>query len=189
MKEAIEPNIQISLEAAGSVVVGDFNFTWYEFPLLHAVAQEDVSEVKRLLSAGANVNVKDKGDSELTALHVAVEVGNVELVKILLEAGAKVNVKNKYKHTPLLTIEENFEENTAEIVRLLVAKGADVNAQDNGKETALMMACDEENLEVVNILLEAGTNPNLKDEDGETALQKTDSEEIKQLLKQYGARE
>ena len=76
-----------------------------------------------------------------------------------------------------------------EIVRLLVAKGANVNVQDKSKNTALMFACDEEELEAVKILLEAGANPNLKDEDGETALEKTDSDEIKQLLIKYGAKE
>jgi ankyrin repeat protein len=43
-------------------------------------------------------------------------------------------------------------------------------------------------LEIVKLLLEAGANPNLKDDDGETAMMKTDSEEIKNLLKQYGAK-
>lgn len=52
-----------------------------------------------------------------------------------------------------------------------------------------MFACDDENFEIVKMLLEAGANPNLKDEDEESALQKADSEEIKQILKQYGAKE
>ena len=95
--------------------------------------------------------------------------------------GAKVDAKDKSKHTPLLMIEDNFEENTAEIVRLLIAHGADVNAQSREGKSALMFACDEDNLEVVKILLEAGANVNFKNSDGETALNLASNEEIKKF--------
>lgn len=51
------------------------------------------------------------------------------------------------------------------------------------------MACDSENLEAVKILLAAGADPNLKNDDNETAIDYADSEEIRRLLIQYGARQ
>lgn len=87
-------------------------------------------------------------------------------------------------------IDSDDEEESIKILKLLIAKGADVNIRDKDENNAtlLMNVCEDDNFELVKILLEAGANPNLKDEDGETAMQKTKSEEIKQLLKKYGAK-
>jgi len=182
-KESTEPNINITLEVG---TIGEFVVFEYEFPIFFAIMQEKNEEVRETIYQGFDVKTKDK--EKRTALHIAVEHSNLEAVRILLDANANVNAKDKYKRTPLLMIEENFEENTAEIVRLLIQKGADVNVRDESKSTALMFACEDDNLEIVKMLWEAGANPNLKDADGETALDKTDSEEIKQILKQYGAK-
>ena len=188
IKETLEPNIDIYLSVGP--ITGVIIIDWHEIPLFQAIAQEDNEVVKNLINSGFDVNNKNKKSE--SALHVAVEHNNLEIVRFLLERDAKVNAKTKSKETPLLMIEDNLadkDKNTLEILRLLISKGAKVNAQNEEKETLLMMACDEENFEVAKILLEAGANPNLKDEDGETALEKTDYEEIKNLLKQYGAKE
>jgi len=189
IREVIEPNIKFYLEIEGLESVGVVVDIWSEIPLFTAIASEENETVKQLIISGFNVNTKDKNNQ--TALHVAVEHGNLEIIKFLLERGAKVNLKSKHNRTPLLMIDEfsEDEEILIEIVNLLIAKGADVNIRDKSKKTALMLVCYEENFEAAKILLEAGANPNLKDEDGETALQKTDSDEIKQLLISYGAKE
>lgn len=184
IKQKIEPNTKVTLEVG--TFTGIVSVDTYEIPFFTIIAQENKEEIRRMISQGFDVKTKDS--SKKTALHIALEHSNLEAVKILLDANANVNAKDKYNRTPLLMIDENIEENTVEIVRLLIQKGADVNAQDKEKRTALMFACDDDNLEIVKMLLEAGANPNLKDEDGETALDKTDEEEIKQLLKQYGAK-
>ena len=186
IKEPIKPNINVTLEAG---MVGEVVIINYEISLFQSIAQNDNETVKQAINANFNVNTKD--ESGQTALHIAVEHENVEVVRFLLEKGAKVNVKDKQKRTPILMIEDSLSDDhrtTVEIVRLLIAKGADFNAQTGEKETLLMMACGNGNIELVKVLLEAGANPNLKDEDGETAMQKTDSDEIKQVLKRYGAR-
>ncbi len=189
IREVIEPNIKFYLEIEGLESVGVVVDIWSEIPLFTAIASEENETVKQLIISGFNVNTKDKNNQ--TALHVAVEHGNLEIIKFLLERGAKVNLKSKHNRTPLLMIDEfsEDEEILIEIVNLLIAKGADVNIRDKSKKTALMLVCYEENFEAAKILLEAGANPHLKDEDGETALQKTDSDEIKQLLISYGAKE
>lgn len=187
IKEPVEPNLAVNLDVG--TFVGVVVETWSEIPLFTLIAQEENEEVKKFIGSGFDVNTKDKNGR--TALHVAVEHENLEIIRFLLERGAKVNVRSKDDRTPLLMIDEieSEDEILVEIVKLLVAKGANVNVQDKSGNTALMSACEEESLEAVRILLEAGANPNLKDEDGETAIERTDSEEIKQLLKRYGAKE
>ena len=186
IKEQVEPNVNVTLQVGS---VGEFVVIEVEIPLFFAIMQEKNAEVKAALNSGFDLHTKNKAGQ--TALHIAVDYGNLEIVRLLLERGAEVNIKDKNRQTPLLMLEDNLEEddqNSLAILRLLIAKGANVNERNEEKKTVLMMACIEENLKAVEILLKAGANPHLKDEDDETALEKTDSEEIKQLLKQYGAK-
>lgn len=187
ISQPIEPNIKIKLDFEDSSI-GLFIIDWHEIPLFELIAQRENETVKNLINSGFNVNTKD--DHNETALHVAVEHKNLEIVRLLIEKGANVNAQTKGKVTPILRLDNYFEDKEAalEILCLLILKGAKVNANPD-KETPLMTACMENNIEAATVLLEAGANPNLKDEDGETALQKTNSDEIKQLLRKYGARE
>jgi ankyrin repeat protein len=186
LKEQIEPNIKMTLEVG--VFVGVVAVNWHEVPIFNSIVQQDVDVIKNYISAGKNVNIKNK--ENVTLLHVAAQSGNVEIIKLLLDAGANVNAKDKRGKTPLLMTDVDEEKDLLEILKLFIAKGVDVNIQykDENNQTLLMLACDDDNLEAVKILLEAGANPNLKDSEGETAMMKTDSEEIKNLLRQYGAK-
>lgn len=184
LKDPVEPNLHIYLEAESiTETVGIFTDEWYETPLLASIANNDAEEVKRLKIVPRNANTKEKKNG-LTALHVAVETGNIEIVKMLLNAGAKVNAKSKSKQTPLSMIDGDA---TPELVRLLVERGADVNAQNDEGETPLMKATKEDRLEIVEVLLEAGADVHLKDKEDETVLDHTFNDKIEKLLKQYGA--
>ena len=184
IQQAVEPNVRIMLEVG--FVTGIIVYDWSEIPLFRAIAQEDNETVKQSIDAGFDVNKKDESGD--TALHVAVDHGNVEIIKFLLEKGAKVNSKNKAKLTPLWKNGDDDEETAMEIMRLLIKAGADVNVPNEEKETFLMLAAEDDELEAVRLLLEAGADPNLKDEDGETALDKADSAEVRELLVRYGAK-
>lgn len=58
-----------------------------------------LKEVKRLLSEGASIDIKDQYGN--TPLHAAAWSGNVKGAKFLLQRGANVNVKNQFGFTPL----------------------------------------------------------------------------------------
>lgn len=187
VKERFEPNIKMSLEVGS--VTGIFVFNEYKIPIFNSIIQEDVDVIKNYVAEKKNVNIRDKFSGNKTMLHAAAQSGNIEIIELLINAGANVNAKDKLGRTPILMLESDDEE-TVEILKLFIAKGADLNVQDKDNEntTLLMNVCEEDNYEAVKLLLEAGANPNLKDEDGKTALQKTTSEEIKKLLKKYGAK-
>jgi ankyrin repeat protein len=70
--------------------------------LQDAVFKEDLAAVKKLIAAGANVNVP-KPDDGSTPLHTAVFVCNIEIVKALIAAKANVNAKDKKGQTPIIT--------------------------------------------------------------------------------------
>lgn len=64
--------------------------------LIKAISEGNISQVKKLLNEGVDVNIKDKDGS--TALIWASSHGNKQIVKMLLEIGAYVdiNIVNKY---------------------------------------------------------------------------------------------
>jgi ankyrin repeat protein len=72
-------------------------------------------------------------------------------------------------------------------VKLLMSGAADVNARDNYGSTALMTASSNNDLEMVRLLLSEGADVNAENRHGITALWLTENEEMKQLLKKYGA--
>ena len=189
ISQPIEPNLSIYLEIEGLEIMGEFVVYDYEIPFFEAIVQDDKKTVEKQIVSGFDINTTDKNGT--TALHIAVEQGNLEIVKLLLQKGANVNLQDKAKRTPIFMLENNLGnevEGTLEILQFLISKGADVNVQNEEKETPLMLAAYEEDFEAVKILLKAGANPNLTDNENETAFMKTDSDEIKQLLLRYGAR-
>jgi len=67
-------------------------------PLHNAAWAGDLTEVKRLLSKGARVHVRNLYGK--TPLHYAAEKGHREIVKLLVNQGADVNAKDCEGNTP-----------------------------------------------------------------------------------------
>ena len=70
--------------------------------LIHSAATEgDVDQLRRLLTQGADVNLRDPSDSSSTPLHKAAQCGHVEATSLLLQFGALPSLRNDYNATPL----------------------------------------------------------------------------------------
>lgn len=214
VSENADRKVDVSMTVASFALMGVVASVEYEQPLLNAVSNEDFEQVKDLIAKGANVNAKDKNYGEATALHVAVDGGNMEIVKYLLDMGAKINARDQQRRTPLMSIDFDAtpqlvrmlldhrakvnaadakgntplilaaEYGNDEILRVLLDAGADVNARNKEGRTALMAAAEYDIYANVKILLEAGADPRPRDEDGKTALDLTDDEKIRDLLKE-----
>lgn len=209
-------DVPMEVKSGEAVLMGVVGFADYEHTLLTAVSDDDLEEVKSLISKGENVNAKDKNYNGITALFVAVENGNLEIAETLLNAGAKVNARDKEKRTPLMNLDSDAtselvnlllrhgaklsavdkQGNTvlhyvaridnAELVRILVNNGADINAQNKEGATVLMNAVKEDNVEAVKVLLEIGADANLKNKKGESAFSLVSEESIREILIAYG---
>ena len=101
-----------------------------------------IEAVKQHLAAGADVDVKDDGES--TPLHYAAFEGHKEIVELLIAKGADVNAKAEFGPLKGMTPLHNAaDEGHKEVIELLIAKGAGVNAKDEDGETPLDWADEE----------------------------------------------
>jgi ankyrin repeat protein len=205
-------NVTLEVGAVGGVVVT--SGPEYEGPIMIAVQNDDLDEVRRLIAAGEDVNRAEDDDS--TPIFTAVTHGNLEMVRMLIDFGAKVNVRNDEKQTPLMMIDDDAslelvqlllkngskvnavakEGDTAlirlareakpEILQALLDAGAEIDAQNKEGVTALMNAADVENFENVKLLVLAGADINLRDEEGDNAWDYTAEEEIEAFLVAHG---
>jgi ankyrin repeat protein len=90
-------------------------------PLHLAATNPDVTAVKALLAAGADVNAKDMDGN--TPLHMAAYTNKIEAAKVLLEAGADVNAESSGGRTPLAMARKSRADEIAGLISLWVLKG------------------------------------------------------------------
>jgi beta-lactamase regulating signal transducer with metallopeptidase domain len=119
--------------------------------------QADVSEVRELLAAGADVNATVPGDG--SPLLVAAREGRMDLVRLLLDRGADVNLAVLGDGSPLIMAAR--EGHTA-IVQLLLDKGAHIDQMVPSDENALIQASGAGHLAVVQLLVARGADVNAR---------------------------
>jgi ankyrin repeat protein len=119
-------------------------------PLHVAVFNRNLTIVKLLIKAGADVNQVDVMKN--SPLHQAVGMfGKLSIVKALVEGGAKLNQRGMFGRTPIMEASANGK---LKIVKYLISRGANIQAKTcRGKENALMEASEGGHLRVVKLLL------------------------------------
>lgn len=138
----------------------------FKSPLREAIGTGNISMVKLLLDAGAEVNTRLDSvfDSPTPLQEAVVSADAVSLVPLLLERGAYVNVttpthlSNKTAATPPLSLAVNS--NNAQLAQTLLKAGALVNQWSFNCGTALQIAMASDNMEMVRILLKEHADVN-----------------------------
>lgn len=102
-----------------------------------------------------------------TAIHYAVENGNLSVVQLLISSGCNVNNTSTENMSALhLASRKGFED----IVSLLINSGARIDHINNTKSTALHLAAVQGHWKVVQLLLQHGSNINSLDSNDRTPL-------------------
>ena len=130
--------------------------------LLLAAEDGNVSEVRRLVAEGADVNMQ--GEGGWSPLHLAAGNGHVEVVATLVELGADVNVQTTDGWRPLHLAAQDGH---VEVVTTLMQHGADVHAITINGDTALHCASSAA---AVALLLQAGAELHRRNNKGNTPL-------------------
>ncbi|XP_072778150.1 ankyrin repeat domain-containing protein 31 isoform X2 [Taeniopygia guttata] len=143
--------------------------------------------------AGRNMKTRRNAKGE-TQLHIAAKRGDVSLVKTLISSGISVNERDYadgYCGILLLlgwtAIHEASNGGFTDVIVELLKAGADVNSRSLCGVLPIHDAVSGNYLEAARILLQHGANPNEKDGSGGSALNQACDEEMKDLLKSYGA--
>ncbi len=166
-------------------------------PLIHAVLENNIAEVVRLIAAGADVN--KKSGYGYTPIHEAVQNDYVPIVKLLIDAGADVNILSNDGYSPIHSV-SSFDIYIMEMlinagadvnkvtpsglsalhsasqwgrlnsVKRLIAAGANLNAVSTTGFTPLIVACNSRQKEIAKTLIEAGADVNKANNIGSTAL-------------------
>lgn len=164
--------------------------------LADSLKAKDITELRELIAAGADVNViNNRG---FTPLWAASARGYKEMVKLLLDAGANPNIVMCLGScdggvlSGLTALSAALDHH--EIVKLLIDAGANVNAADSWGITPLSKAFRAGLIKTVKLLEEAGAkvHPEIQRNDKTyTSLsigQQKSYLKIVQLLRDYGAR-
>ena len=126
--------------------------------LVNAAKDQDLQQVRRLLSGRPNVNVRAEDGS--TALLWAAHWNDLQTAALLVRAGADANAANDLRMTPLSQACTN---GNAEFVDLLLKAGANPNTPIGTGETPLMTCARSGSAEAVRVLLVHGADVNAKE--------------------------
>ena len=186
VEEVVEVREQ---EVQWSVIVGAIGMDHEpRNPLIQAVLDEDLEGIKELFAKRPKPNVRDKSNDRMSALHAAVQTGNVEIVEFLLQHGAKPNIRDSQKRTPLMMMDEDAG---PEMLQLLISYGARVDLVDKQKNNVLhYLAAAEDTSEVLRQLIISGANINAVNRQRKSALMAASENgnlTMVTLLLEYGA--
>jgi ankyrin repeat protein len=154
--------------------------------LIGATVDNNVPEIRRLLSVGADVNARNNYGE--TPLYWACIWGNVAVFKELVDHGADVNTKDRKGDTPLHWASKKGH---VQVAKELLDHGADIEAKNNFGRTPLHWACVHGHLLVVIELLDRGADILTANNQGErplhVAVRRRHSEVSKYLLREFYA--
>jgi ankyrin repeat protein len=188
-----------------------------DFPLHLAVKSNNQEMLELLISAGADITIKNKENK--TALHIAAGLGFIEIAHILLQNGANVNEDTGYQNTPvfcafeyqkiemvdfLISKKADFygrrdfflinaiNHNLPDTIKWLIEKGCNINMKLplDGEKSLLIDALEKDKMEAAKILIEMGADVHEKDKSGKTPLHyasEKGQKEIVELLIKKGS--
>lgn len=145
----------------------DIRETDLGYTALHYAASRGDKEIaKRLVHAGANVNIMDKNGE--TAMVLAAKKGQREIAELLRRAGTDPNRYSGEYQTPL---ESMLLQGNMEAARILVDIGVDMELRDpTSGATLLITSATIGEDKTAHALIEFGANVNAQDKKGDTAL-------------------
>jgi len=128
----------------------------YEFELLKAIENENVSQVEKLLGRPYHADPNFK-IGEKSMLIYAVETGNMTIASMLVDAGADLNDELVW----LIRSARMFDRY---LVQRLLNLRADINYVSCHQYTPLAAACEGSDRRAVKFLLDARADPNFMEE-------------------------
>ena len=133
---------------------------------LHFAAQSgDAVEVRRLVAAGASVNVQDRNGN--TPLKYAAAEPHPDVLRLLISLGASPGLADHRGFTPIHCVAgHGFYEESIEMADILIKTGADVNARSTTHGCVPLHVV--QTTKMIDFLLLGGADPTIKNDAGQT---------------------
>jgi len=137
------------------------------------------------------IDIRDLNEG-CTALHHAVQHGQIDVVRTLIQAGASVNAQNFEGKTALYkAVSESSDRNLIyDIVKALLYFGANPNIADENGVTPLHVSCSLGVVPLVELLIDNGAWTNVRDGEGDTpifyAIREGKNLVVERLVKDFG---
>lgn len=136
-----------------------------------AVKNNNLNEINKLLSQGANSNARNiVGNLLHTVAQLNIGESHFEVAEILLKDGANVNAVDKYNRTPLWYL---MRRGNARIVQLFIDFNADMNLSKFMTDNKIHLFFSVHGfyyVEVLQLLIDQGFDINYRDRYGKTPL-------------------
>ncbi len=134
-------------------------------PLPHAILRNHNEIAAHLISAGADLDIKD--NAQRTPLHLAVDRNNPDVIALLLAAGADPCLRDRTGWTPL---HHAAARDRIEVARALLDGGADLTTLSEGGGTPLHEAAASGGEEMVRLFIDRGVDVTVRSKTDVTAL-------------------
>lgn len=168
-----------SCHSTGTSVCQTLDELDFERGIWYAAQYGDLERVKKLISQGCYVDIKDK--SGYTALHYAARAGHLDVCKYLLTKGADINAVTKCGEAT--SLHRAASVGKYEIVKFLIENRADVSRKDTDGKTVLHRAAESQNDKVIRLLLDTCPDlKNVKDCKEKTALEYVQRESLRKFF-------
>jgi len=155
--------IGLLLDSRASIKTAEAGLPEGQTLVMLAAQAGSVDAVKRLVTAGSNVNALETRTGT-TALVWAASSNRADAVRALAEAGADLNIQSKvtnYPHTQNGVLLSGVEDGVSYVGQTVLARGG---------WSAVMFAAREGATDATRALADAGANLNLLDPEGTSAL-------------------
>ncbi|MEO0469970.1 MAG: ankyrin repeat domain-containing protein, partial [Bacteroidota bacterium] len=137
-----------------------------EYYLLRAVRKEALP-VLRVLVSQPQTDMNVQNDDGQSALHMAVEKGNVDLVNLILKGKPELEPRDRAGDTPMhIAIREDQDQ----IVDALLEMDQRYNASNRRGQTPLHLAIARDKDDIAETLIRSGVDVNASDSNGRTPL-------------------
>ncbi|KAM0328773.1 hypothetical protein ACHAQA_005186 [Verticillium albo-atrum] len=157
--------------------------------LICATRANQIDAVQYLLSAGAEINVRDShGGKRKPAVFHAAECGHVALAELLITTGADIRGSSPWSGQPFFIEIANSDK--MDVLKLFLDHGADPNATSINGRSVFIHALQAGSLDHLRLLRQYGGNVNARDITGQPALHLALSQnrlDVVDFLLQHGA--
>ena len=153
------------------------------------IRTQNIDKIIENIESGVNINITIQDEHNITPLHIASQIGNINMVRILLSKGADPTITDSRGYNPfhLAAYHGHMKISSLLVNSMNMCKNKNRDIEKISYMTPLHKAVSVGNYNIVNLLIKKGADISAKNGRGETVLhiasKKGDKDILSALLK------